>query len=127
MQELLLTLIQAIVTVATPIVAVFAIQFLKAKAEHAKTQTQNATVERYITEITDAVTTAVLHTSQTYTDTLKKSGTFSTDNQREAFGLAVTQAKTLLAEDTSRFIESAYGDVSKYLAARVEAEVKLLK
>jgi len=127
MQELLLTLLQAVIAAAVPILTAFAARFLHAKAEHAKIAAENDTAERYITEIADAVTSAVLHTAQTYADGLKASGTFTLDNQREALNKSVTQARALLTADASRFLEAAYGDVTKFLTAKVEAEVKQVK
>ena len=127
MQELLLTLLQAVIATAVPIITAFGIRFLHVKAEQVKAAADNEIAERYITEIADAVTTAVLHTSQTYSDELKKTGVFSLDCQREALNKSVTQARTLLTVDASRFLEAAYGDVTKFLTAKVEAEVKLLK
>lgn len=127
MQELLYTLLQAVIVAAVPVLTAYAVRFLHIKAEHAKTAANNETAGRYIVEIADAVTTAVLHTTQTYTDELKKSGTFSAENQREAFNKATAQARELLTADASRFINTAYGDINKYLASKIEAEVKALK
>ena len=127
MQELLLTLLQAILAVAVPIVTGYAVRFLNVKAEAAKGAAKNETAERYIAEASDAVTTAVALVSQTYTDALKKSGAFTAENQREAFNMARTQAASLLTAEASRFINEAYGDAQKYLTAKIEAEVKLQK
>jgi hypothetical protein len=127
MQELLTTLLQTVITVAVPILTTFAVNFLRAKAAQATATVKNELANKYISEATDAVATAVLYTTQTYTDTLKKSGTFSKENQLEAFAKALAQAKALITDDTRRFIEMTYGDLTKYLAPRIEAEVKLTK
>ena len=127
MHELLSALLQAVITVAAPIIAGFAVRWFVANTEHAKANIQNDTAIRYIDEVRDAVSTAVLCTAQTYADELKKSGIFDKENQRNAFSMAYSQAKEMLTNDAIRFIEMAYGDVTKYLTALIEAQVKLLK
>lgn len=127
MQELLTTLLQAVITVAVPILATFAVNFFTAKTAQAKASTENELADKYLTNVNDAVTTAVLYVSQTYTDALKKSGTFTVENQREALKQASAQAKALLTADASKFLTELYGDLNDYLAMKIEAEVKLLK
>jgi hypothetical protein len=79
--------------------------------------------EKYIFEVADAVTTAVACVTQTYADTLKKSGQFTLDNQKEALTEAKTQATKLLSAEARKFLVMIYGDLDKYLEARIEAEV----
>jgi hypothetical protein len=125
--ELVETLMHTIITIATPILVAFVARWLNVQAEQVKKRTNNETAARYITEITNAVSTAVLHTAQTYVDTLKKDGVFDADNQRAALNTALSQAKSMLTADASGFIQMAYGDINKYLETRIEAEVKLCK
>ena len=127
MQELLLTTLQGVIAVAVPLLTGYAIRWLNAQTEQVKAKASNETAERYILEAADAVETAVLHTMQTYSDTLKKSGAFTVENQREAFNLALAEARSLLTADAKRFINEAYGDVTKYLTTKIEAEVMAQK
>ena len=82
------------------------------------------TAKEYLAAVADAAATAVTYTSQKYVDELKKSGQFTKENQREALGLAVAQAKNLLTAEATAFLESAYGDLTEYLQSRIEAEVR---
>jgi hypothetical protein len=84
--------------VVVPIVAAFAAQFLTAKAQQSKATAKSEIAGRYITEAAEAVSTAILYTAQTYTDTLKKSGTFTVENQKTALYRTLDQAKSLLTE-----------------------------
>ena len=120
MNEFLLTLLQALLAVAVPVVSTFLVQYLK-------TVTKNEAAHKYIDDVADAVSTAVIVTSQTYADTLKKSGDWTRENQVEALNKSISQARTMLADDAIRYLESNYGNVTKYLEAKVEAEVKLQK
>jgi hypothetical protein len=127
MREFLTTLLQAVITAAVPIVTAFLVKFLTTKTSEASRTAQNATAEKYINEAGDAAATAVLYVSQTYADTLKQSGAFTAENQREAFSKAMTKAKQLLTADAARFLEEAYGDLNAYLTAKIEAEIKARK
>ena len=127
MQEFITTLLQAIVTVAVPVVSAATIRFLSQRSAQAKEAAEAETGARLMAEVMDAVATAVAAVSQEYVDTLKKSGTFTADNQREAFRMATDMAQSLLTTEAVKFVDYAYGGMSKFLAAKIEAEVRLQK
>lgn len=124
MQEVLLTILQAVITVAVPIITVAVCSFLKTKAQEAASKTDNSTVAKYITEVATAVTTAVTYTSQTYVDKLKASGTFTPENQKEALQTALETAISILSVEAQEFLTEAYGDLNAYLTTKIEAEVR---
>ena len=123
MKELLLSLAEAVLIAAIPIVTGAVCGYLKKKSAELQAKTANTVVNSYIREITDAVATAVTFTSQTYVDGLKKDGIFSLDSQTAALNLAIETARDILSKESIAFIERAYGDVKEYLTKRVEAEV----
>ena len=127
MESLFTEILQAVITVATPIVAAYAVRFLNAKAEQAKEATQNEVAEKYISMIDDVVSITVSCVSQTFTDVMKQNNQWTKENQQEAFKRAVDMAKSMLTAEASYFLAEAYGDVNKYLAAKIEAEVRLQK
>lgn len=61
---------------------------------------------------------------KTYVDALKKSQQFDKEAQEWALQVALAQAQRLLTEDAKSFLTEAYGDLSKYLEGRIEAEVR---
>lgn len=124
MNDVLATLLQAVITVAVPILTAFLVSFIKAKASQAAAATENDTAAAYITQIADAVSTAVTATSQTYVDALKADGAFNKDEQKEALGKALAAARASLTQSALAFIEAAYGDITAYLTAKIEAEVR---
>ena len=124
MNEFLTTLLQAILVAAVPVCAAFLGKGLKALASYLGQKSENDTVKMYMEAIADAVATAVTYTSQVYVDKLKETGQFTKENQREALGIAVAQAKNLLTAEAAAFLESAYGDLNEYLQSRIEAEVR---
>ena len=126
-QELLTTLLHAIVSVAVPIITRFAVQWLTAQSERVKTLTANETAARYIAEAADAVTTAVAYTQQTFVDVMKEYNEWTPATMREACHRAMGKATSLLTADAIRFIGAAYGDINGWLRAQIEAEVSLQK
>ena len=124
MQETLLTMLQSIIILAVTLVSIYIVKFLAAKTEEAKALTDNDKAKRYISEVSEAVTTAVLHTAQTYVDALKQSDTFDEANQKEALSKVVAAAKQQLSASANEFVESVYGDVNQYLETKIEAEIK---
>ena len=71
--------------------------------------------------------TAVIYVAQTYVDELKKSGTFTEENQKIAMQKALEVAKKQLTQEALEFIEITYGDITEYLTSKLEAEVKIQK
>lgn len=127
LENLLTTLLQAVITVAVPILSAFAVKWLNAKAAQASAQATNEKARAYINEAAEAVSTAVAFTSQTYVDELKKSQTFTADNQKEALNKAKDKALSLLSQSAIEFLNMAYGDATEFLTAQIEKEVRFQK
>ena len=126
-QEMVMTLLQAVLTVAVPIVSGFAIKFLNCKAIEIKKDVENEAIAGYLDEINTAVASAVLYTQQTYVDSLKKSDKFSKENQKEALNNSVGVARNLLTQEALKFLEKTYGDIKDYLETKIEARVCIEK
>lgn len=127
MKEFLLELLQAVATAAVPVCTAFLVQFLRRKSAQIGAQTDSLTSKKLLDEVTDAVTTAVTVTSQTYVDSLKKSGKFTPENQKIALDLSVDRAKKLLTAEAKNFLSVTYGNLNDYLVSRAEAEVRRQK
>lgn len=120
LEELLLTLLQAVIVAAVPVLTTFAVKFLQAKSAQLGSQTENEKARMYLAEITGAITTAVTATSQTYVDALKNTGTFSPEAQLEALEKAKQTAISILSPAAVEFIENVYGDISSFIEAKIE-------
>ena len=127
MSEFLSSLLQAVIIAAVPVISGAIVKGVRALAKHLSTQTDNELARKYLADAADAITTAVSRVNQTYVDGLKKSGTFTKENQEEALGLAVKEAFNLMTHETVAFLKEAYGDVYDYLVSKIEAEVRLQK
>lgn len=124
MKEFLFELLQAIATAAIPVCAAFLVQFLRRKSAQIGAQTDSLEVKELLDEVTDAVTTAVTYTSQTYVDALKKNGIFDTDAQKAALQKSLDKAISLLSESARSALAEIYGDLNEYLTSKIEAEVR---
>ena len=127
MNEFFSTLLQAVLVAAVPVIAAFASKGFVALAQYIGVKVENATFAKYADQIAKAVSTAVIYVAQTYVDDLKKSGTFTEENQRIAMQKALEVAKKQLTQEALEFIEITYGDITEYLTSKLEAEVKIQK
>lgn len=117
-------LLQAVIIAAVPIVTAFGCSFLLSRKNQISQAARTETGKRLLEEAMDAVAKAVACTNQTYVDTLKKSGKFTSENQREAFLKAFDTAKMLMTGEAIRYIQEAYGSLTTWLTAQIEAEVR---
>ena len=127
MNEFLSTLLQAVLIAAVPVISAFIGKGLTALSGYLSSKTENDTAKKYLTAAEEAAKKAVTYTSQTYVDALKKSGSFSKENQEEALSRAVDKAKSLLTVEAIAFLEEAYGDLTEFLKTNIEAEVRSQK
>ena len=127
MNTFIIELLHAIATAAIPVCAAYLVQYLHRKPEQIIAQTDNMTIKAFLTEATDAVSTAVTYTSQTFVDTLKKEGKFDKDKQQEALEKSLDKAISLLSEPAKKALEDIYGDLRAYLTSKIEAEVRSQK
>ena len=127
MSEFLSALLQAVLIAAVPMCAAFIGHGISAFARYIGVRTKNDDAKKYLADAADAITTAVSRVNQTYVDGLKKSGTFTKENQEEALSLAVKEAFNLMTHETIAFLKEAYGDMYDYLVSKIEAEVRLQK
>ena len=127
MNAFIIELLQAIATAAIPVCAAYLVQYLRRKSEQIIAQTDNMTIKAFLAEATDAVSTAVTYTSQTFVDALKKEGKFDKDKQQEALEKSLDKAISLLSEPAKKALEDIYGDLRAYLTSKIEAEVRSQK
>ena len=127
MNEVVFNLLMTVITAASTALTAYAIAFIKKKGEQAAAQTDSIKKQDAIEEITDAVSTAVSATSQTYVDALKAAGSFDAEAQKQALLMSLTACIKALSPAAKTFIETAYGDLTEYLTGRIEAEVRAQK
>lgn len=127
MNTFIIELLQAIATAAIPVCAAYLVQYLRRKSEQIISQTDNMTIKAFLAEATDAVSTAVTYTSQTFVDALKKEGNFDKEKQQEALKKSLDKAISLLSESAKNALTDIYGNLEAYLTSKIEAEVRSQK
>lgn len=127
MNTFLLTLLQATITATVPVVGGFICKFVQTTADTAKKKVENEVAKEMIDEATSAVVTAVAKTNQTYVEALKKSDTFTKENQEEALKMAYNTALTVMRSEVKNFIVTTYGSIEKWLMPKIEEQVAAQK
>ena len=71
----------------------------------------------------EIIADAVKATFQTYVDTLKKTGGFTPEAQKNALTMAKQTALAAMSDGVKQFIKDTYGDVNAWLNTQIEAKV----
>lgn len=103
------------------------IDFLKVKGKELAEKAQNEKAEKYITMLTNTISSCVLATNQTYVEALKEQGAFDKEAQAAAFNKTYINVMNILSADCKEYLEQAFGDLHTYITNRIEAEVKANK
>lgn len=122
--DILEPILYAVITTAIPIVVTYLKNFIIAKKEQINSQVENEKLNNYIDLALEAVNNAVLTVSQTYVDSLKKSGNFSSEAQNEAKNKAVDIATVLITDDIRNAVNKLYGDFDTWLDTTIESFVR---
>ena len=101
--------------------------FINAKINEIKQKTKDETTKKYLDMLNATITDAVLTTTQTYVESLKKQGSFDAEAQQYAFKMTYEAIMKLLTEEAEEYLTESLGDLDTYITNRIEAEVKLTK
>jgi len=91
-----------------------------------QSKTKNEVLNTVLTEIQDAVETAVNATAQTYTDALKAAaadGKLTEDEQAEAMSKAVMTVENSLSASVITYLDNHNININKYIKDRIEAYI----
>lgn len=109
------------------VLTAYAVKLIQAKSAEIATNQENAVVSKYITLLGETITDCVIATNQTYVDALKEQNAFDADAQAVAFQKTFDAIMSVLSEDAKEYLTHIYGDLTAYITARIEAEVKANK
>ncbi len=121
MKDILLEVLQTVIIAVVPVIAGYIAAQIKTKIT---SNIKNETERKYADQIASAVSDAVLMTSQTYVDALKKENQFGKENQIVAARMALDACLASLTPDCMEFLKTIYADIDSYLSNKIEAEVK---
>lgn len=120
-------ILYVIVVATVPVVAKFLISYLEARRAEAQVKLEKQVFEDTVLETIDLIKKAVDTTSQTYVDSLKQSGKFTEEAQKEAFQKSFDNVKTLLDKDSKDLLATAYSDLDKWIELQIESYIRSQK
>lgn len=112
-----------ILPLLTALISLAVVWLNKKRLELANT-IKDERARKYFDMATDAVVKAVQYTTQTYVDSLKKSGTFTKEAQETAFVQTKLLAETMINQSAKEIITEAYGDFNTWVSTQIEAAVR---
>lgn len=127
MTELIQNILYILITSAGLLLIKCVMTFINSKIDELQTEKEikdNELLNQYIDMVQQIVYDVVLMVSQTYVDSLKKSGNFNEDAQKQAKDMAIEMAKVLISEEARNAIITVYNDFDGYLESLIESVVK---
>lgn len=128
--ELISNLLFTVLTVAIPALLPHVISFVKAQIEKSNVVTQltkNENLNEVINNALINVADAVVYVNQIYVNSLKKSGNFTEESQKDAFKLAYNEAVKLISDEAKNVIEYTYGSFEEWVYLQIEVAVNNAK
>lgn len=115
-QNILETLLNAVIVVAITGVVPAVVQYVREKISGSK-------IEEAVGIILDAVD----QTNQTFADALRENGTFDEEKQKEALQMSLTAALSMMNDSMIKYLEKEFNDVEAWITAKIEAACKVNK
>lgn len=125
--ELLKQIFELVVYPVLGIGGIYLTYLISVKIKELKQKTNDNTAKKYLDMLNDTITSAVLATTQTYVESLKKQGEFNLEAQKVAFQQTYDAVMKVLTDDAKKYIVEVVGDLETYVTNRIEAEVKINK
>lgn len=97
------------------------------KIKELKQKTNNETLNKYLDMLNVTINNAVLATTQTFVETLKKQGKFDAEAQKVAFKQTYDAVMKVLTADAVEYLTTCVGDLEIYITNKIEADVQLSK
>lgn len=123
LNELLNSLLFALLTVAIPFVLNQIVPYIKVLIKKQNIINDNTILSNALDDVMDAV----LYVNQIYVDALKKEGTFTEQAQSEAFKLAYNEAIKVMSEEAKEIISKTNESVDEWLYKQIEIAVNNAK
>lgn len=123
LNELLNSLLFALLTVAIPFVLKEFIPYIKELIKSQSIINENSILSSALEDVMDAV----LYVNQIYVDALKREGTFTEQAQNDAFKLAYNEAIKVMSEEAKEIISKTNESVDEWLYKQIEIAVNNAK
>lgn len=124
---LLYEILQVCIIPLLGVLTTYLVKYINVKSAEIQTNVGNELANKYIGMLTQTITDCVVATNQTYVEALKKDNAFTKEAQEEAFKKTYEAVLASLTDDAKMYLTEIYGDLNKYIATKIEAEVNLNK
>lgn len=124
---LLYEILQVCIIPLLGVLTTYIVKYINVKSAEIQTNVNNELANKYIAMLTQTITDCVVATNQTYVEALKKDNAFTKEAQAEAFKKTYEAVLSSLTDDAKMYLTEIYGDLNKYIATKIEAEVNLNK
>ena len=121
--EIISTLLYAIITGAVGVLTTFATLWIKQKMGIAQQNAKTEEGKKYLGMLEETIVNCVLTTNQTYVSNLKKDDMFDAEAQKNAFKMTYDSVMSVLSADAMKFLNETYNDVPKLIESMIEAQV----
>lgn len=129
-KEFVNNLLFTVLTVSIPAILPYLISFIKSQitkstivTELTKNENLNTVINTALSNIADSV----MYVNQIYVNSLKQSGEFNEQAQKDAFKLAYNEALKLISEEAKDIIEKTYGSFEEWVYLQIEVAVNNAK
>ena len=109
------------------IAGIYLTYLISVKIKELKQKTKDDLAKKYLDMLNDTISSAVLATTQTYVESLKKQGKFDIEAQKVAFNMTYDAVMKVLTEEAVKYITESVGDIETYITNKIEASVKTTK
>lgn len=109
------------------VLTVYITSLIQKKTKEITKETDNEIANKYINLLSETITQCVIATNQTYVESLKKSGSFDEEAQKEAFRRTYESVMNILTVEAKQYLTNIYGDLDKYITSKIESEVNINK
>ena len=122
--EILTQLFEMVLLPLLGAVAAFLVVLIRRKGNQIANETDDAIKQKYVKMLTDTIADCVAATTQSYVDSLKAQGKFDKQAQETAFRMSYNAVFEVLTDDAKLYLNELYGDLTIYVAQKIEAQVK---
>ena len=109
------------------VLTVYITSLIQKKTKEITKEADTEIANKYINLLSETITQCVIATNQTYVESLKKSGSFDAEAQKEAFRRTYESVMKILTVEAKQYLANVYGDLDKYITSKIESEVNINK
>ena len=125
--DLLYQILEVCIIPLLGVLTAFIVKFIKVKSNEITMKVENDKADKYVNMLANTISECVIATNQTYVEALKKDNIFTAEAQKQAFQMTLDAVMAVLTDEAKDYLVQIYGDLSAYIATKIEAEVNLSK